>query len=108
MKLDMDTYLKICEITGQDYEAAKSSDEDYVLMYHDLDNVIYDLITQYGVIEEKHNDMKEKTKEKLDWVEDAMFQLDMIDRWTDGDKLAWELRNQEKKHLEEILNEKEQ
>lgn len=56
MKLDMDTYLKICEITGQDYEACKSNDENYVIIYRDLDNIICDLIKKYDEIKEKKSE----------------------------------------------------
>lgn len=56
MKLDMRLYNKICDITGTDYEMAKSADENSVLAYHDLDTIIQDLVYAYDVLEEKLED----------------------------------------------------
>lgn len=98
MKFEMELYNRICEITGVDYQAAKTDDENHVLLYHDLDNVIYDLVDKYDKLIEKIND-------KINYVQECKFQIDMIDHWDAGDRLAYVLRGQELNNLKDLLKE---
>ena len=66
MKIDMWLYNRICEITKKDYEASKSDDEEYANLYRDIDNIIYDLVEEYDVLEEKYCDLKEDIKENYE------------------------------------------
>ena len=56
MKIDMWLFNRICEITKQDYEAGKSDDEESAMLYKDIDNILYDLVEEYDVLEEKCKD----------------------------------------------------
>ena len=40
MKIDMWLFNRICEITNEDYEAGKSDDEEYAILYRDIDTII--------------------------------------------------------------------
>ena len=66
MKIDMWLYNRICEITNEDYEAGKSDDEEYAILYRDIDTIIYDLVYQYDLLEERHNDLLEDLKENYE------------------------------------------
>lgn len=63
MKIDMMLFNRICEITNQDYEAGKSADEEFAILFRDVDAMLYDLVEQYGVLEEKYCDLQEDLKE---------------------------------------------
>lgn len=66
MKLDITLYNRICEITGTDYEMAKSKDEESVLAYHDLDTMLEDLVWAYGCLEEHLEDFKRDVEENYE------------------------------------------
>ena len=88
MKLEMWQYNKLIEITGGSYSASKSADEDSVMLY-DCQSAIEDLITEFGVLEESHTELKERIQKKIDELEEHKFMIDMIDRWTDGEDKVW-------------------
>lgn len=104
MKLEMDTYLKLCEITGGTYKVIGSKDDNEITLV-DIDNALEDLITEFGVVEEKYSDMKEKTANIKNKVEEKLFLIDMVDHWDNENKLAYDLRKQEIEDLDEILGE---
>ena len=56
-------------------------------------------------MEEKYNDLIRKINEKIDEIEDKLHLLDMIDKWEDKTRLAYELRTQELNDLKDILKE---
>lgn len=66
MRLDMWLFNRICEITNEDYDAGKSDDEEYAILYRDIDTIIYDLVYQYDLLEERHNDLMEDLKENYE------------------------------------------
>lgn len=107
MKLDMEYYNRLIEITGGSYKANKTSDEDSV-MFYDSKSAIEDLITEFDVIEESYVDLKDKILNKLNELKEHKFMIDMIDRWSDGEKYAWDLCVDQIKLLEGILDDREQ
>lgn len=107
MKLEMYKYNRLIEITGSSYKASKSSDENSVMLY-DPESAIEDLITEFDVIEESYVDLKDKILNKIDELKDRKFMIDMIDKWSDGDKHAWDLCVDQIKLLEGLLDDREQ
>lgn len=102
MKLEMYYYNRLIEITGGTYKASKSADEDSVMLY-DTESAIEDLITEFGVLEESYVDLREKISNKIENLKEHKFLLDMIDRWSDGDKQAWDKCVDQIKLLEGLL-----
>ena len=66
MKLEMMYYIRACEITGEDYEVGKTIDEDGVMLFRDIDTIIYDLVDAYDVLLEKYCDLQEDLKENYE------------------------------------------
>lgn len=56
-------------------------------------------------MEEKYNDLIRKINEKIDEIENKLHLLDMIDKWEDKTRLAYELRTQELNDLKDLLKE---
>lgn len=75
MKIDMWLFNRICEITKRDYEAGKSDDEESAMLYKDIDNILYDLVEEYDVLEEKYKDLQESIKNPEE--------PDTYDKWRD-------------------------
>ena len=63
MKLDIELYDKICKITGIDYEGAKSADENSVLVYHDLDTMLDELVYAYESLQEDYKELEKILEE---------------------------------------------
>ena len=68
MKIDMWLFNRICEITNQEYEFGKSDDEETAILFKNVDNMLYDLVEEYGVLEEKYEDLKKDMKENYKYV----------------------------------------
>lgn len=68
-------------------------------------NLIQDLKVELEVKEEKYNDLKDKINQKIDKVNDAIFIINMLDKWDSEDRLAWNLRNQQLKDLQDLQKE---
>ena len=108
MKIDENNYdvlKKVEDITGIDSGVIWTDAENIegYITTGTLYNTIEDLLTEYGVLEEKYQDLLEKIKKRLDEVEEHEFQIQMIDRWDDRDRLADTLLSREIKALKSFL-----
>lgn len=106
MELDTNIYKRLIEITGGKYIITKhcvGPNEDYVEVANPQ-SAIKDLITEFDVIEENYSDLRDKIIKKIDELKDHKFMIDMIDRWSDGDKNAWDRCVYQIKLLESIIN----
>lgn len=106
MKIDMDLYLKVKELTRTNYDGMKTNNDEKVFITGEtLIYMVEDLLVEYGVLEEKHQDLLDKIKKRLDAVEQHEFQIQMIDKWDAGDRLADTLLTREINALKSFLNE---
>lgn len=103
MELDTNIYKRLIEITGGKYNASKNDDSDVILISN-VQAAIQDLITEFDAVEEQYSDLRERIIKKIDELEEHKFMIDMIDRWSDGDKNAWDRCVEQIKLLEGIIN----
>ena len=107
MKISYETYKRLIEITGSLYKVERVDDE--TIKMEDVESAIKDLIVEFGVVEECYLDIREKITKKIDDLEEHKFMIDMIDRWSDGDKNAWDKCVDQIKLLKSLLeNDREQ
>lgn len=103
MELDTNIYKRLIEITGGQYNASKNVDTNGILISN-VQAAIQDLITEFDAVEELYSDLRDRIIKKIDELEDHKFMIDMIDRWSDGDKNAWDRCVYQIKLLESIIN----
>jgi len=70
----------------------------------DMYNIIIDLYHEYSLLEEKHQDLLTKIKERLQKKKHHEFMLEMIDHWDEKDRLADDLVSEEIKSLNSFLD----
>lgn len=102
MKLEMDLYNRLIEITGGTYSAIKTNDEKGVFLFDEKD-AIEDLIEEFNMLQDSHIALKENIRNKIDDLESHKFLIDMIDTWTERDSQAWDNITEKIKLLESLF-----
>jgi len=102
MKINMNTFLKLQEITGMTYKTIGNKDDEEIMLL-DTDEALEDVITEFGVVEENYADLKEKINKKIEELENHKFLIDMVDKWSESEKSTYEKLTNQIQVLKELL-----
>lgn len=109
MKVDESNFNIFCNLEKKGIEARiiwKDAEniEGYI-PEEDLLKIMEDIIFEYGLLEEEHEDLLKKINKRLDKIEEREFQIQMIDHWDNEDRLTDTLLNDEIKALKSFIEE---